>query len=160
MLAEILCIAVLNMGMPNGEFACDYMEQVVEAAEINGIEAATLVSLIYYESRWKPTAVSSRGACGLTQVLPKYTRNPKLTCKQLKDPKTSIYAGAWALGVWLEKAKYTRSRALCAYNAGYSCGKRYRKSHGGWRYSLKVRKYARKILKEARTVEMQYDDGC
>ena len=161
MLAEILCIAVLNMGMPNGEFACEYMEEVVEAAEINGIEAATLISLIYYESRWKPTAVSRRGACGLTQVLPKFTRNPRLTCQQLKNPHTSIYAGAHALGRWMEKPKYTRARALCAYNAGYSCGKRYRQSHGGWRYSKKVRKYAKKIYNQLKLINAEYDEeGC
>ena len=160
MLAELLCVVVMNMGMPNADVACDYMEEVVEAAEINRFDAPLLISLIYYESRWKATAVSSRGACGLTQVLPKYTRKPRLTCKQLKDPYTSIYAGAHALGRWLEKPKYTRARALCAYNAGYSCGKQYRKTHGGWRYSRKVQNYANTIYKELVAVEMEYDDGC
>jgi len=160
MLVELLCVVVLNMGIPNAQLACDHMEDVVEAADINRIDPAILISLIHHESRWKATAVSPRGACGLTQVLPKYTRNPKLTCRQLKNPQTSIHAGAHALARWLEKTQYTQSRALCAYNAGYSCGKRYRKGHGGWRYSRKVRQLAKKIRQQLRAVETEYDDGC
>lgn len=160
MLPELLCVVVLNMGIPNGQVACDYMEDVVEAADINQIDPAILISLIYYESRWKATAVSPRGACGLTQVLPKFTRNPRVTCKQLKDPHTSIHRGAQALARWKTKATYTQPRALCAYNAGYTCGKRYRKGHGGWRYSLKVRKLAKKIRRQLRAIEMEYEDGC
>ena len=33
MVAELLCVAVLNIGMPNAEFACEQMEHVVNAAE-------------------------------------------------------------------------------------------------------------------------------
>ena len=159
MTSELLCIAVLNLGMPNAELACDYMEDVVEASETNGIDPAILISLVYYESRWTPTAVSRAGACGLTQVLPRYTKNPKLTCKQLQDPRRSIYAGSKALGHWLKKYnKYPK--ALCGYNAGYTCGKKYRKTHRGWRYSRLVTRYAEKIRKELKSIQTQYEEDC
>jgi soluble lytic murein transglycosylase-like protein len=158
MISELLCIAVLNLGMPNANLACEHMEELVEASELHNVEPAVVISLIHYESRWTPTAVSRAGACGLTQVLPQYTKNPKLTCKQLKDPTRSIYAGAAALGVWVQKHKYLKG--LCGYNAGYTCGKKYRKTHRGWRYARRVLRYSRKIAKELTVIQTQYEEDC
>ena len=92
MSAELLCIAILNIGMPNAEFACEQMEHVVNAADDLNFEPEILVAMIHYESRWNPAAVSGSGACGLTQVVPRWT-NPRKTCQQLLFAPTSIYEG-------------------------------------------------------------------
>ena len=148
MYAEILCAIVIGRGRPNADVACKHMDTVVEAAERYELEPELLIALIHHESRWTPTAVSRSGACGLTQVLPKYTKNPRLTCKQLKDPKTSIWAGAKALDYWVHR--YGRGRiktGLCGYFAGFRC-RGQTPSVRGMRYSRKVRRLHRKILRK------------
>ena len=75
--------------------------------------------MIYVESRFAPSAVSHAGACGLTQVLPRYS---KYTCEDLKNPKTSIYEGTYALNKWITKRKKKKYKeALACYNAGNNC---------------------------------------
>lgn len=154
MLAELLCISVLNIGMPNAEFACDQMEHIVNAAEDLNFEPEILVAMIHYESRWNPRAISRSGACGLTQVVPRWTE-PRKTCQQLLFPPTGIYEGAKMLRRWMNRfGRGSLSRALCGYNAGYSC--RSQESRG-WRYARKIQRLARRIKAQVRQVE---EDGC
>ena len=102
---EILCAGILSLGIggtpERGQFACTHVPQIVELSEEMGFRPELMISLIHYESRWQPHVVSRANACGLTQVLPRYTGgpayprgagNPRLTCNQLKDPQTSIEA--------------------------------------------------------------------
>ena len=150
-LTELLCTAVLTMGLPNAQTACKYMPEVVAAAEAHEVEAEVLVALIHEESRWKPHAVSRSGACGLTQVLPKYTR-PYISCKRLKNPIASIWAGAKALSYWLHK--YGRGdyrKGLCGYNGGYRC----KDSKSAQRYSRRVLRLRHKIEKNLLTIRAQ-----
>jgi hypothetical protein len=135
MLSELLCVAVVAIGMPNAERACEHMDLVVEVAEERDIEPEVLVALIHVESHWKPTAVSKANACGLTQVVPRYTgRKPtngvKYLCKQLFEPVLSIRTGGQIFGWWLhnygkcESKKCKRRHyfiGLCGYNAGFRC---------------------------------------
>ena len=135
-LSSIICSVLLSSGMYNAEIACKHMDTVVEAAQENNIPVEILHALIYTESSWKPTAVSRAGACGLTQVMPKYTGGKstggvKYTCKQLtSDPRLSIKVGAKIYRYWLTNYARCRSSkcrrhhheiALCGYNAGYRC---------------------------------------
>jgi|TARA_R110000824_G_scaffold57604_1_gene156569 soluble lytic murein transglycosylase-like protein len=127
------------MGLPRAEYACRYMTTVVKASAKYDLEPEILVALIHEESRWKPWAVSSAGACGLTQVLPKYTDPPKL-CKELKKPYVSIRLGAKTLNYWVyEYGDGDYEKGLCGYNGGYKCGKRSRY------YSKRIMRLARKI---------------
>jgi len=146
--AEILCSIVMALNMPNSDFACKHMDTVVEAAEYYDVEPELLISLIHHESRWNPTVVSRSGACGLTQVIPKYTKSPRLTCKQLKRPKTSIWAGAKMLSYWIHKyANDVPKIGVCAYFAGFRC-KGNSPNIGGMRYSNKVRRFYRRIIRK------------
>jgi len=152
--AELLCVAVLNLGMPNAEYACEQMEHVVNAAEDLHFDPAILVALIHYESRWTPSAISRAGACGLTQVLPQYTR-PRKSCRQLLFAPVSIYEGTKALRRWVDRFGRGRlTKGLCGYNAGYSCRSR---GSRGWRYARKIQNMARRINREMRVIE---EDGC
>jgi len=118
-----------------------------------------LVALIRWESNWNPKVKGYSGECGLTQVMPHYTRNPKHSCKQLlNNPVIAIYAGAKALRRWTDKHGNGRlSKGLCGYNYGWRCGKKYGKKHRGWRYSRKIMKYARKIKRQ---MKKDAEDGC
>lgn len=156
--AAILCSAVLAIGMPNAERACQHMELVVEVSEREDIKPEVLIALIHTESRWKPRVVSRANACGLTQVIPKWTGGRasgkvKYTCEGLKNPETSIRAGGKIFSFWLhnyagceiERCKERHYRVgLCGYNAGYRC-KGKKPLRAGMRYSRIVLKKSKQI---------------
>ena len=93
----------------------------------NDVEPELLASLIFVESSFIPSAVSSADACGLTQVVPKWTggletKGVKYTCEQLKDPETSIKVGAQILSYNIRVyGKGNEDKGLCIYNAGTKC---------------------------------------
>jgi len=154
MTAEYLCIAVLNMAMPNAEYACEQMEHVVNAAEDLSFQPEILVALIHYESRWTPRAISRGGACGLTQVIPRWT-NPRKTCRQLLFAPTSIYEGTKMLRRWVDRFGRGRlSKGLCGYNAGYSCRSR---TSRGWSYARRIQNMAKRIRAQMNLIR---EDGC
>ena len=159
-LVEVICAGIVALGIggtnERSEFACKYVPQVVVESNEMGFRPELMIALIHYESRWYPSVVSKANACGLTQVLPRYTGgrpyprgvgNPKLTCKQLKDPTISITAGSRALRYWLKRyGKGNERVGLCGYNAGFRCkGKSPHK--GGMKYSGKVVRMADKLRK-------------
>lgn len=135
-LAGIICGIMMSTNLWNAETACRHMETVVQAAEENNIPPEILNSLIITESAWSPSAISHAGACGLTQVMPKYTGGRatggvKYTCQQLtSNPELSIRLGAKIYRFWLTNyakcktktcSKQKHRIALCGYNAGYRC---------------------------------------
>ena len=89
-----------------------------------------LAALIFVESSFYPNVVSSANACGLTQVVPRWTGGPetkniKYTCQQLKDPETSIKVGAQILSYSIRVyGKGNQDKGLCVYNAGIKCIKK------------------------------------
>lgn len=98
----------------------------VEAAR-NDIEPELLAALMFVESSFYPNVVSSANACGLTQVVPRWTGGPetkgiKYTCQQLKDPETSVKVGAQILSYNIKVyGKGNENKGLCVYNAGTRC---------------------------------------
>jgi hypothetical protein len=86
-------------------------------------------------------------------VLPRYTKNPKLTCDDLKNPKTSIWTGAKKLNYWIyEYGRGNKRTGLCGYNAGFRC-KGKNKHRRGMSYAAKVLKRTRMIKKEYEKIE-------
>ena len=154
--AKIICL-IFASGPPDfwlSEYrqalVCKQASTVIEESAKNDVDPSLLLALITVESNWKRTAVSSANACGLTQVIPKYTGNitKRYTCEQLKRPKTSIKAGAKILAWWIKYHSGNITSALCGYNAGFRCGKdRKRPSKGGMRYARKVLKMQKTIKK-------------
>jgi len=106
---------------------CKYEDTIRSEAKRNSLDPALLAAVIYVESGFYKNAVSPAGACGLTQVVPKWTGGPesmftKYTCKQLKDPNTSIRVGAEILSYHIRVyAVGNVDRGLCYYNAGTKC---------------------------------------
>jgi len=146
--AQVLCLVFASASPPDfylsksrKSLACNSAKQIVSESKKAGLEPTLIMALISVESNWKKTAVSRANACGLTQVIPKYTGKitKKHTCAQLKVPKNSIYVGIKTLKYWIDWHKGDISRGLCAYNAGYRCGGKRPNKHG--------MRYARKVLR-------------
>ena len=162
--AQILCAAILSLGLPNAETACAYSGEVVEAANNADIDPALLAALISVESNWTVRARNrSSGACGLTQVLPRFTI-PRLTCRQLRtDGGLSIRTGARQLSGWIARATQHRGdstlRGLCGYNAGNSCfdGNHWR--NAGMRYARRVTAIATQIRQEVASIDSDLEDA-
>ena len=126
------------------------VDYTINLSKKYNFEPSLIFALIYVESGWRASAESNKGACGLTQVLPKYTGNKrgglnlagvkKLSCKDLKNPKISINAGVKTLSWWRKYHSNDIKKALCSYNAGFRCGGVSGRSisRGGMRYARKV----------------------
>ena len=150
--ATLLCIAIIagnsegfaQLSNPRIRVACEQAENLIVSAEKHNIDPYILAGLVYVESRWKATAVSSANACGLTQVIPRYVPE---TCRDLKDPVTSLDVGARSLRMWLSDTHVwgltkpnvrTLTDALACYNVGTRCSK----LRVGRQYSAQVQRIA------------------
>jgi len=145
MIAQVLCAAVMALSFPRAEVACKHMETLLEASEKYDLEPSLMIAMIRVESNWKVNAISRSRACGLTQVLVKYS---KYSCRTLtRNPKLSIREGAKKLHYWIYKyGKGNVKVGLCGYNAGFRCKGKH-KNKRGFRYAKKVLKY-KKLLDE------------
>ena len=156
--AALMCVAFASLNLQYDdqrlERACNHMPEIIAETKGTKIKPEILLSLIHYESRWKPKVVSKAGACGLTQVIPRYSGGrkdgaPKLSCQQLQNPKTSIKYGARILHRWINKyGKGSVDKGLCGYNAGYNC-------KGTSSYSRKVRRLASKIRRKMKKIRLR-----
>jgi len=154
-IAELICVAFVSLGLPNSTTACQHMETVVEASHKFNVDPAVMTALIHVESRWNIDARSRSNACGLTQVLPKYTRKfygGHATCRDLFNPRLSIYKGADILGYYLRRYKQNYRRSLCTFNAG-ARGCRGKKMQRGTQYARKIIKLAHKLRRRMKRVE-------
>jgi soluble lytic murein transglycosylase-like protein len=152
-LAVALCLALAepdrSMSQEKLELACYHATTIVQKSLETSLNPATAAALITVESSWRPHVVSSAGACGLTQVVPKWTGRMtggrQYTCDELKNPEDSIRAGIAALGYWRKRYRRNTRLALCGYNAGNSCRESSTRQHAGIRYSEKVQGISRSI---------------
>ncbi len=122
---------------------CENTEHIFNASKIHNLDPFVLTALIYNESRGIPNLESSAGACGLTQVIPKYVRG--VSCRDLFEPKKSIYTGAKSLGYWLEFKNQSINKALQCYSTGFKC--RYKS------YAKRVLKISNKIKTTHNTIK-------
>ena len=123
MTGQEICFAVTLLFMNNisttqKNVLCDNSDFLVKESVAKGIDPYVFTALIYHESAFRPSVVSKAGACGLTQVMPRWS---KYTCAELKKPRVSIREGASHLRKWLRWAKGDVVLALCGYNAGTRC---------------------------------------
>ncbi len=116
----------------------DYVEYITVYATANGIDPFLVASIIRVESGYRRDARSSKGACGLMQIMPEtgewaagqlglvgYSED------QLFDPDTNIMIGAWYFGHLLRIFHDEAVIALAAYNGGPSNVERWLSS-GTW----------------------------
>ncbi len=112
-------LVVLRVLYPVG-----YLDLVCTSADEQGLDSAVLCSLIRAESRFRPDAVSPRGAIGLMQIMPETgvwiaerMGLLGLDPQALLDPETNIRLGAWYLRYLLDRFG-SLDLALTAYHAG------------------------------------------
>jgi len=102
-----------------------YQTLIDRTARASGVDAALVKAVIAVESAFEPSAVSSKGALGLMQVMPdtgaRYGVAPdkKRTLEQkFLDPATNVRIGTRYLRDLLAMFANDVALALAAYNAG------------------------------------------
>ncbi len=96
------------------------MATMAERHRVNGLLLAAIVEI---ESRFRPQAVSPRGAVGLMQVLPSTAE--AYGASDLFDPYVNLDVGSRHLRRLLDDYDGDLERALAAYNAGAAAVERY-----------------------------------
>jgi hypothetical protein len=106
----------------SGRFSvpADLTAQIYDAALRAGLDPALAFEVVRIESRFNPRAVSSAGAIGLTQVMPKTALfyDSTVTAKHLFDPDTNLRIGFRFLRDLLARYEGDLRLALLAYNRG------------------------------------------
>lgn len=101
----------------------EYEALIDQAATRNGVDPAVLHGLIEQESGFDPSATSSAGASGLTQLMPGTASS--LGVANPLNPAESIEGGARYLGQLMTQFGGDTEDALAAYNAGPGAVERY-----------------------------------
>ena len=116
-------------------------EPIINACALEYVVDKSLVkAVIHAESGYNPNAVSSKGASGLMQLMPKTAEGLKVS--NSLDPAENIRGGVRYLKFLLETFKGDVNLALAAYNAGLSRVAQYR----GIPPYAETRNYVAKVL--------------
>lgn len=99
----------------------DLQDHIFAECEKYGVDPALVMAMIKSESTFKASVVSSRGAQGLMQIIPKWhtARMASLGCSNLFDPYQNVTVG---INYISELIGYGRSVewALMVYNGGFA----------------------------------------
>ncbi|MBJ7470334.1 MAG: lytic transglycosylase domain-containing protein [Solirubrobacteraceae bacterium] len=117
-----------------------YAAEINAAAAKHGIDPALLAGLVKQESGFNPTATSSAGARGLTQLMPATAKYLGVT--DSTDPAQALDGGAKYLKEMLDKFGGDPRLALAAYNAGPGAVTRF----GGVPPYAETKAYVEKVL--------------
>lgn len=127
-----------------------YDALIEQAAARNGVDPAVLHGLIQQESGFDPSAQSSAGAMGLTQLMPGTASSLGVT--NPLDPAESIEGGARYLAQQLSRFGGNTADALAAYNAGPGAVQQY----GGVPPYAETQSYVQKVLGYAESYRREH----
>ena len=121
--------------------AAPYRGLIRAAAARHRLASELIESVIRVESNFEPRAVSSKGARGLMQLMPKTAR--LLGVRNVFDARQNIEGGARHLRNLVDRYNGNLTLALAAYNAGADAVAR----HGGIPPYAETRAYVARVLK-------------
>jgi len=106
-------------------FPFPYQNEILTAADRHGIDPFLMAGLIRQESLFEPTALSSAGAVGLMQLLPRTARDlasrdgiERVDAQTLRDVDVNVSLGALHLRELLRRHGDSVADLLIEYNAG------------------------------------------
>ncbi len=156
--ALFLCLAAMSLDLHNSHVICENSAIIIENSQKYNISPELIVAVGRVESRWTLNARSHANACGVLQVIPKYTKNPKRSCKDLKKPEIGIQVGAKKLKYWIYRyGRGNKTIGLCGYNAGFRC-KGKNKNKQGLKYPKSVLKWEKRFKKALNREKQKYED--
>ena len=112
---------------------------IAAASKVHGVSYDLIRAIIETESQFDPFAVSSRGACGLMQLMPGTARRFGLV--DCFDARQNVLAGTRYLKLLLTRYGGSVPLSIAAYNAGEGAVSR----HGGIPPYPQTRAYVRKV---------------
>ena len=121
----------------------DYGELIGHTAEFFDLDPNLLMAVVAVGSAFDPRAVSPRGACGLTQLMPETAQ--RLGVADIFDPSQNVEGGAQYLSSLLARYNGRTDLALAAYRSGAETVDRYR----GVPPYQKTRRYVTRVLETA-----------
>lgn len=124
---------ILAAGVPRFE------RYIGDAAKQHGVSEQLIRAIIQTESEFDPLALSTRGACGLMQLMPSTARS--LGVVDCFDARQNIQAGTRYLKLLLLRYEGSVSMSIAAYNAGEGAVAR----HGGIPPYRQTQAYVRKV---------------
>lgn len=104
--------AFTKIGPPPSPAA--YATSLMRAATLAGVSPALLEAVVWQESRWRPDAISPKGAHGLGQLMPATVRSLGV---DPRDPDANLRGSARYLRAQLDRFDNNIELALAAYNA-------------------------------------------
>ncbi|MFH1368290.1 MAG: lytic transglycosylase domain-containing protein [Elusimicrobiota bacterium] len=109
---------------PGSALSTPYDNMIHESAKKHKVDPSLVKAVMKAESNFKPGDVSSKGACGLMQLMPDTAR--LMGVKDIFSPSENISAGTRYLSYMLDEFDGDMEMALAAYNAGPSAVKKYK----------------------------------
>ena len=95
----------------------EYLASIINAASQKyGVDPNLIAAMAFRESAFKSNAVSSRGAQGIMQLMPRTAKS--LGVKDAFDAQESVFGGTKYLKSLLDRFNGNVDVALAAYNAG------------------------------------------
>jgi soluble lytic murein transglycosylase-like protein len=139
---RIVDLVAKNLAHPEPfEEGPDKYHRFIEEVSINnGVPSALVKAVIHAESGFDPDAVSSRGAIGLMQLMPRTA--DMVGISDPYNPHDNIQAGVKYLKDMLDMFDGNEMLAVAAYNSGPRKVKKY----GGVPPYKETRKYVRKVF--------------
>jgi len=120
-----------------------YAADIQEIAGQHGLSTALIEAVVRTESGFDPTAVSSKGAGGLMQLMPRTAS--ALGVVDRFDPRENISGGVRHLRYLLDRYQGSVRLALAAYNAGEGVVDAY----GGIPPYPETQQYVQRVLRQA-----------
>lgn len=111
--ASLPAAALTEIGAPPSPPA--FTPALIRAATLAGVSPALVEAVVWQESRWRPGAVSPKGALGLGQLMPGTARSLGV---DPRDPEANLLGAARYLRAQLDSFDNNLELALAAYNAG------------------------------------------